>query len=197
MLVLASASPRRRDLLTSEGLPFRVQPSDAEEITHAETPALLTTTNALIKARPIAELNPESVVIGADTLVFLDGESLGKPSDLEEAERMVGRLAGRTHEVITGVAIMHVKANLEETFHVASQVTFKQLNADEIRDYLGVIEPLDKAGGYAAQEHGDKIIASIEGPESNVIGLPVEKLREILHSDRWESLWTEGNSKGD
>ena len=189
MLVLASASPRRRDLMEAAGFPFRVQPSDAEEITEAESPSLLTETNGLIKARPIAQINPDSIVIGADTLVFLDGKSLGKPADMDEAESMVTSLAGRTHEVITGVALIHAASNLETTFHVVSKVTFKPLSAEEIRTYLSIIEPLDKAGGYAAQEHGNKIIEGIEGPESNVIGLPIERLTEVLESDPWSTLW--------
>ena len=178
-------------------LPFRVQPSDAEEISEADSPSILTETNARIKANPIADENPGSIVIGADTLVFLNGKALGKPADMEEALSMVSSLAGKTHEVITGVALFHKDAGLEHTFHVVSEVAFKPLSLEELKEYLELIEPLDKAGAYAAQEHGEKIIDGIKGPKSNVIGLPIESLTQILDSEPWCAHWKRDGHSSD
>lgn len=180
-LILASGSPRRRDLLHEAGYAFDVLPSDAEEIHDASlSPQQLTETNAAIKATPIAKDHPEAVTIGADTLVFLDGEPLGKPKDMADAEAMVGRLVGKTHQVCTGVALLN--GDTTHTFHVLTDVTFKALSTAEIRDYLGLINPLDKAGAYAAQEHGEKIIAETRGSFTNVIGLPMDEVTAELQT---------------
>ena len=130
-LVLASGSPRRRDLLGAAGYPFEVLPSDAEEVHDAAlAPGELTETNARIKATPIAATRPDAVVIGADTLVFLGREPLGKPADMAEAEAMLDRLVGRTHQVCTGVAILADGGNRRECFHVLTDVTFRPLDAE-------------------------------------------------------------------
>ena len=161
-------------------LPFRVQPSDAEEISEADSPSILTETNARIKANPIADENPGSIVIGADTLVFLNGKALGKPADMDEALLMVGSLAGKTHEVITGVALCHRDAGLEHTFHVISEVTFKPLSSDELKAYLELIEPLDKAGAYAVQAVAALFIEGIKGDYWNVVGLPIPNVYQLF-----------------
>ena len=178
-LILASGSPRRRDLLTEAGYEFQVIPSDAEEIHDASlSPPALTETNAKIKATPIADQHPDAVVLGADTLVFLDNEPLGKPSDMAEAEAMASRLVGKTHQVCTGVAFIHSGATY--SFHAITDVTFKALTEAEIKSYLTLINPLDKAGAYAAQEHGEKIIERTDGSYTNVVGLPMDEVKAAL-----------------
>ncbi|MGI8601393.1 MAG: Maf family protein [Verrucomicrobiales bacterium] len=184
-LVLASKSPRRSALLGAAELAHLVlPPEDIEEYHDASmTPAELTVMNARAKARRIAELQPAALVLGADTLVYLDGEPLGKPATLDEAMTMLRRLSGRTHQVCTGV---HLCARIEAQqveFHELTDVKFKPLSEETIRNYLSVIDPLDKAGAYAAQEHSDMVIERIDGSWTNVVGLPMEKtLREL---QRW------------
>jgi len=161
------------------GFDFEVLPSDAEEIHDASLPpAELTETNAQIKATPIAAAHPDAVVLGADTLVFLDGEPLGKPADMAEAESMLGRLVGNTHQVITGVAL--IKGDTTHVLHAVTDVTFRPLSEDGIKHYLSLIEPLDKAGAYAAQEHGEEIIERSDGSYTNVVGLPMDEVKAAL-----------------
>ncbi|MEM9480727.1 MAG: Maf family protein [Verrucomicrobiota bacterium] len=182
-LILASRSPRRRDLMNEAGYEFEIMASDAEEIHDASMePWALTEENARLKASEIATKNPEAAVIGADTLVFLDGDPIGKPRDMAEAEEMLGRLVGKTHQVCTGVCFVHPDAKLSRTFHEVTDVTFKALTVEQIRDYLTKINPLDKAGAYAAQDFGELIIEKTEGSWTNVVGLPMEKLGEVLDS---------------
>jgi septum formation protein len=140
--------------------------------------------NAHRKARSIAKKIPDRIVLGADTLVFLDNEILGKPRDLAEAQLMLTRLQGRTHQVVTGVSLIHLRSHREKLFAASTDVLFHPLEPDQIADYLAAINPLDKAGAYAVQEHGDKIVSEISGSFSNVVGLPVESLRAELQS--WE-----------
>jgi septum formation protein len=136
--------------------------------------------NAHRKARVITKKHPDALVMGADTLVFLDDEIMGKPADLAEARRMLLRLQGRTHQVVTGVCLMHLRAHRENIFAVSTDVTFHPLTAGQINNYLARMNPLDKAGAYAIQEHGDMIVADISGSFSNVVGLPMEKVGEEL-----------------
>jgi septum formation protein len=179
--ILASASPRRAELLRSLKLQFKVVPGDATEIFDGQlSPHELCQLNAHRKARAVAKKNPDALVLGADTLVFLGREIFGKPRDLDEAEQMLAKLQGRTHQVVTGVCLMHLRAHREKIFAAGTDVTFHPLDAEQIREYLSKINPLDKAGAYAIQEHGEKIVAEISGSYSNVVGLPVEKLGEEL-----------------
>lgn len=180
-LILASASPRRHDLLTRAGLEFQVVPPDAEEI-HDSTlgPALLCETNAAIKARAVAQEHPDAVVIAADTLVFLDGEALGKPGDMEQAHAMIRRLAGRDHLVCTGVCMIFPGAADAEQFHDISTVAFHALEDDAIAEYLRLTSPLDKAGSYGIQDHGEHVVSRIDGSMENVMGLPVDKVIAVL-----------------
>ena len=180
-LLLASASPRRRDLMKEAGYNFEIEPSNVDEV-HDEGTGLheLTMQNAAAKAWHIARRHPSRVVIGADTLVAIDGCALTKPADMDEARAMLRRLNGRTHEVCTSVAIVCEEAQIERRFEVVTRVEFKHLNETERDEYLSLIHPLDKAGGYAAQEHGDRIIAGVFGSWTNVVGLPMEKLAEEL-----------------
>jgi septum formation protein len=178
---LASTSPRRAELLALLPLTFTVLPSDATEVAHEHlTPLEICQLNAHRKARVVAKKIPDALVLGADTLVFLDNEILGKPRNLAEAERMLLRLQGRTHQVVTGVCLMHLRKHHEIIFAVSTDVLFHPLTRAQVKNYLSKINPLDKAGAYAIQERGELIVAEISGSFSNVVGLPIEKLREVL-----------------
>ena len=178
-LVLASASPRRLQLLKQAGFHVEVDISGAEEIEdHALTPDNLALENARLKWRAIATRRPEDFILAADTVVWLGGRFYGKPSDLAEARQMLASLVGRTHEVVTGVVVGRLSGCVEFAEH--SMVTFHDLNSVSIARYLESINPLDKAGGYAAQDDDGRLIAKIEGSRSNVIGLPMERLAEVL-----------------
>jgi septum formation protein len=180
-LILASASPRRAELLRQLQPEFQIVPSDAAEIVDEQlSPQELCQLNAHRKARAVAKKIPDALVLGADTLVFLDGEIMGKPRDLADARRMLARLQGRTHQVVTGVSLIHLRGHRERLFAVSTDVTFRPLDEKQISDYLSKINPLDKAGAYAIQEHGDLIVSEVSGSFSNVVGLPVERLDEEL-----------------
>ena len=179
-LILASASPRRRELLAAAGLDFDVIPSPAEEIhDSALGMAGLCEENARLKATAVSGLHPEAAVIGADTLVFLDGDALGKPKTLDEAASMLCRLSGQTHQVCTGVCIAGPGAGLK-TFHCITNVRFRELDQRTISHYLAISAPLDKAGGYGIQNHGDMIVSGIVGSYENVMGLPVDLVLKAL-----------------
>jgi septum formation protein len=176
-LILASCSPRRFDLMTGAGLEFTVVPAEVEEFHDEAVPlAELTRQNAALKAEWVAARHPDNWVIGADTLVSIGQQALGKPADLAEAARMLGRLSGHTHVVGTAVCLVHAATGRRHEFLEETLVTFKPLSETEIAHYLTLINPLDKAGSYAAQEHGEVIIEKVEGPYSNVVGLPMERL---------------------
>ena len=180
-LVLASASPRRVELMHEAGYEFEVIVPDVEEA-HDESLSCedLTTENAKLKALAVAHQRPEAVVIAADTLVYLDQKPLGKPKDMAEAAAMLRMLSGRVHEVCTGVAIASHYGELLRCFHVISDVEFKLLTDDVIAEYHRRIQPLDKAGAYAIQDESAMIIERISGSWTNVKGLPMEKLNEEL-----------------
>jgi septum formation protein len=187
-LILASASPRRAELLKLLRVKFRIIPSDATEVVHEHlTPLEICQLNAHRKARAVAKRIPDALVIGADTLVFLDNKILGKPRNRADARRMLARLQGRTHQVVTGVSLIQLRTHRERVFAISTDVLFHPLDAGQIRDYLSRINTLDKAGAYAIQESGEKIISEISGSYSNVVGLPVERLREEL------SVWNYGS----
>ena len=180
-LILASASPRRAELLKLLHVRFRILPGTVEEVAHEHlSPLEVCQLNAHRKARVVAKKNPDALVLGADTLVFLDNEILGKPRSLADARRMLKQLQGRTHQVVTGVCLMHLRAHRERIFAVSTDVLFHPLDEKQIRDYLAKIHPLDKAGAYALQDSGEMIVSEISGSYSNVVGLPVEKLRAEL-----------------
>lgn len=179
-IVLASASPRRRELLENAGVVFEVVVSPAEEIHDASMkPDVLCELNAALKAEAVAAVRPDATVIGSDTLVFIDDEPLGKPSDLEEARGMLRRLSGRTHKVCTGVCIVFPGGETK-VFHDTTEVDFLPLGDEEIDAYFAVANPFDKAGAYGIQEHGEMIISAIRGSFENVMGLPVEMVVEAL-----------------
>ncbi len=181
--ILASVSPRRAELLRQLKLDFRIIPSDAAEVMDDHlSPFEICQLNAHRKAWIVAKKNPDALVLGADTLVFLDREIMGKPVSPADAERMLARLQGRTHQVVTGICLIHLRVHEERIFAVSTDVTFHPLDTRQIRNYLAKVSPLDKAGAYAIQEHGDLIISEISGSYSNVVGLPLERLREEMQS---------------
>jgi len=183
-LILASASPRREQLLREMGLCFTiVRPDGVEESLAGAAPDVLAAQNAQRKARAVAGRHPHAVVLGADTIVVLQGEVFGKPPDLPAAKQMLARLAGRQHEVITAVCL--IQHHREHTFDDVTKVWMKPFTPAEIAAYFQRVNPLDKAGAYAAQEFGDTIIARIEGSFTNVMGLPVERLRAALPQFGW------------
>jgi septum formation protein len=183
-LVLASASPRRNDLLRELGLSFEVVPGNAVEVmSQSMRPADLCQINAYRKARAVAKHHPDAVVLGADTLVCLGPNVFGKPTDLNEAFTMLSMLQGQTHEVITGVCLLHLREHRQRVFAVSTTVKFRPLRTSEIRRYFELVHPFDKAGAYAIQEQGDMIVESFDGSLTNVIGLPLERLAEEL--EQW------------
>ena len=181
-LVLASASPRRVELLRGAGYEFEIIVPQVEEAHDAAlTPAALTIENARRKALAGSALRSEALVIGADTLVYVDGDPLGKPADLEEALRMVKRLSGRTHEVCTGV-VFASDGVVRHELHVITHVTFKSLTDELIRDYHTRVNPLDKAGAYGIQACTEMLLERMEGSFTNVVGLPVDEVSTALHA---------------
>jgi septum formation protein len=178
MLILASVSPRRADLLRQFKFEFLVVPSAAEEI-HSDNLSAgeIAQLNAYRKARVVSKKFPDVVTLGVDTIVALGPTIFGKPSDLADAERMVSALQGRTHQVVTGVCLIHLRKHRQKIFHEQSDVTFRALTPAQIRNYHKQVNPLDKAGAYGIQEKsGVVLVESISGSFSNVAGLPMERL---------------------
>ena len=185
-LILASASPRRSELLRQLGMEFRVVTSDTPEVIYGELTAReIAQVNAYRKARAVAKKYPDSLVLGADTLVYLDTILMGKPGSLEHAYEMLEQLQGKTHEVVTAVCLLNLRNHRQKVFTEVTNVTFHPLDAVKIRRYLTKVNPLDKAGAYAIQEEGDLIVEKIAGSYTNVVGLPVERLQAEL--DAWIS----------
>lgn len=180
-LILASASPRRRQLLTGLGYEFEVAPADVTEHEAPDAdPRAMVAHNAALKADWIAARQPEATVIGADTTVFIDRTVLNKPRDAAEARAMLRMLSGRTHTVFTGLAVRRLRDGVKLDRGVASEVTFKLLTEETIELYLSKVHTLDKAGGYAIQEHGDLIVAGFTGSLTNIVGLPVDEMKQLL-----------------
>lgn len=180
-LILASASPRRRELLGQLGLAFEIVVAQVDEHEESSTdPRVMVAHNAALKAEWVAARHPEAVVLGADTTVFIDNHALNKPRDAADARAMLRRLSGRTHTVFTGLALRRQRDGLKIDDGVASDVTFKPLDEATIEAYLARVHTLDKAGGYGIQEHGDMIVAGYRGSFSNIVGLPLEVTKQIL-----------------
>ena len=180
-LILASASPRRRELLAQLGVPFDVVVADVTEHEESSTdPRVMVAHNAALKADWVAGHHADATVLGADTTVFIDNHALNKPRDAAEARAMLRRLSGRTHTVFTGLAIRRRSVGLKIDEGAACEVTFKALDEATIQEYLKLVHTLDKAGGYAIQEHPELIIAGYTGSLSNIIGLPLETTKQIL-----------------
>ena len=187
-LVLASASPRRQELLARLGIPFTVEPSHVPELHPPGPPAAALAAVALDKARAVAGrwTAGRAVILGADTEVVLDGRYMGKPRDAADAVRILSALSGRTHEVITGVALVEAPPGREATVAVTTRVTMTAATQEEIAAYVATGEPFDKAGGYAVQGLGARLVARVDGCLTNVVGLPVETTRRLLEA--WDLL---------
>jgi nucleoside triphosphate pyrophosphatase len=182
-LILASASPRRAELLRELGFDFRVVPSDVPEVFQDELTAReISQINAYRKARAVAKRFPDALVLGADTLVYLETALLGKPPSIERAYQMLEQLQGRTHWVVSAICLLHLRSHRQRIFAETTEVTFRPLDAVKIQRYLVQVNPLDKAGAYAIQEQGGLIVEKIEGSYTNVVGLPVERLRKELQA---------------
>jgi septum formation protein len=181
-LVLGSSSPRRRELLRSAGFEFEVRPSQVEEVPRSgESPEEFARRAAREKALDVAvSLPPGSVVLGADTVVVIDGLILGKPSGPDDAARMLRMLSGASHRVVTGVCLVRAPGQLEAIKHETTIVRFRNLDEGEIRDYVASGEPLDKAGAYAIQGLASRFVTRIEGCYFNVVGLPIPLVYEML-----------------
>lgn len=180
-LILASGSPQRIQLLREARYDFIARTASITELAvDFLTPGELTLFNACRKAFAVARTEPDAVVLGADTLVALEATIFGKPADLDEARSMLTRLSGRTHEVLTGIAISNLSERRTVSAVVESEVRFRQLDADLIDRYLSSIDPLQKAGAYAAQIDPETLIERIDGSFTNVVGLPMETVSQLL-----------------
>ena len=178
-VILASSSPRRQELLALADIKFNLCIKSIDEtIPEGMSPEEAAETTAMKKATAVAEISDEAIVIGADTIVVLDGEILGKPKDREDAFRMLRALSGRTHQVITGVCLTIGKQN--RIFHVVSTVKFYDLTDEQIKRYVTTGEPMDKAGAYGIQGKGCLLVEKIDGDYFNIVGLPIARVaREI------------------
>jgi len=180
-IVLASGSPRRRELVRMIGLKFELAvPLIRETASLSARPHNLVTELALAKALSLAHKFPDALILGADTIVVLDGKILGKPENRSEAGAMLRVLSGRTHTVYTGLALVDVPTGIRETAYEKSLVTMKKISPAEIRDYVATGEPMDKAGSYGIQGYGAVFIKHINGCFFNVMGLPVARLYDML-----------------
>ncbi len=182
-IILASESPRRRELLSGLGVRFEVVTARVRELDGVTSPHLspadLARENGRRKAKAVATLRPGRWVLGADTVVALEKRIMGKPVSIDQARDFLSALSGRTHEVVTGCALIAPEGEAE-IFHETTRVTLRDLSFQMIGRYLGEVNVLDKAGGYALQERGEWIVERVEGSRSNVIGLPTEALERVL-----------------
>ena len=180
-LVLASSSPRRQAYLKDLGIPFRrVAPDVDETRRRAESPRAYVRRIAIEKAAVVSERYPSSWVVSADTTVVIDKMVLGKPRDAAHARKMLRQLSGRSHRVLSGIALVHRADAVVRSAVSSTRVFIRRLNDDEIRWYVGTGEPLDKAGAYGAQGKGGLLVARVEGSFSNVVGFPLEKFYELM-----------------
>ena len=182
-VILASASPRRVILLRLLKVNFQVVPGKVEEVAHEHfSPLEVCQLNAHRKAFAVAKKIPDALVLGADTLVLLDNEILGKPRNLAEARGMLARLQGRWHQVVTGVSLIHLRKHQERIFAASTDVRFHPLDAKQIQEYTSKVRTLDKAGAYAIQGRAARWIPRIVGDYFNVVGLPLALVTTMLES---------------
>ena len=180
-LVLASQSPRRKELMTLLPWQFEIQVKEVEEIINLEwSPQENVKSLAMQKAQAVGKENLNQIIIGADTIVCLNGEIMGKPKDEVHAKAMLKKLSGQIHHVFTGVAILCKERRIKESFYIETKVKMQDLSDKEIDNYLQTKEPFDKAGAYGIQGYGARYIEGIEGDYYNVMGLPVHALYEKL-----------------
>jgi septum formation protein len=199
-IILASASPRRADLLRQIGLPFHVAPSAVDEEEHLSSaaeacPEELAARLAFAKAQTVARRLGRGLVLGADTLVVCDEAVLGKPRDPAEAQAFLIQLSGRTHRVITGIALLQAETGRAEVATAVTAVRMRPFDAAEAAAYVATGEPMDKAGGYAVQGRGALLVEAIEGEYSNVVGLPLITLAELLRRFDLE-IWALARPRG-
>lgn len=180
-IILASGSPRRKEILSNTGLNFKVITSDIDEkILENEEPIQLVSRLAFEKCMDVALSHKEDLVIGADTIVVLDNKILGKPKNEEEAFEMLSSLSNREHQVITGISVISIDSNKKIIDYVVSNVKFKDLTNQDIKDYISTNEYKDKAGAYGIQGYGALLVKEIRGDYFNIVGLPISKLGDIL-----------------
>lgn len=184
VIILASSSPRRQELLSLLGISLRIVPSEVDEVLRkGELPEEYVLRLAITKAQQVAEKFPDSWVLAADTIVVINGEVLGKPKDVREAEAMLKKLSAQEHRVITGYCILQIQGGKKRERVVSSLVKFKRLSDKEICWYINTSEPFDKAGGYAVQGKAAFMIKEIKGSYTNVVGLPlcevIEDMQEL------------------
>lgn len=178
-IILASESPRRKELFNTLEIPYTVQPSGVdEELEGVYTPAETAIAIADLKATAISAQHPEAIIIAADTTVWINNENLAKPVDVEEAKEFMRKLSGNVHEVITGVTILG--PNVSVAFAESTSVKFYELSEEEISAYIATGDPMDKAGGYGIQTMGGLFVEKIEGDYQNVVGLPISRLYRTL-----------------
>lgn len=183
-LILASASPRRRELLKKAGFSFTVKTSEVDENIGVTQAPLLVRELALLKAAAVAKSEKEDcLVIGADTVVSIDGEILGKPKDWRDAKRMLLLLSGRAHQVYTGVCVIDAKSGRAACRSERTDVLFRKLTKRQIRAYIKTREPMDKAGAYAIQGGAGRFVRGYVGSFDNVVGLPVKLVRELIETE--------------
>ena len=192
-LILASASPRRQEILNSAGIQFEAVPSEVDEkIQQGESPEDYVKRTPGMKARKAAEKHQDRWVLAADTIVVIDGKILGKPNDRREAEEMLQRLSQREHQVITGYCLLQASSQKSREGKVITRVKFKILHPEEIRWYLDTDEPFDKAGSYAIQGKGAFMVKEINGSYTNVVGLPLTEVVEDLQEMKAIDLFRKG-----
>ena len=180
-IILASASPRRKEILENTKLQFSIEKSNIDEVFFEnETPENMVMRLAYEKAFDIAKDNRDKLVIGADTIVVLGDEILGKPKDESEAYEMIKNLSNKTHRVITGISLINLDTDKIVKDYVVSYVTFKNLSEDSIKDYIITKESLDKAGAYGIQGYGALLVDHIKGDYFNIVGLPISRLSDLL-----------------
>ena len=188
-LILASASPRRRELLETLSLTFSVMPAHVDERPHgAEPPETYVARLARTKAEHLARQFPAAWVLGADTVVVLDRRILGKPADAAAARAMLSSLSGREHTVMTGVAVVRLDMGITRGDVVSTRVRFHDLLPTDIEGYIATGEPFDKAGAYAVQGRGGQFVAALEGCYKNVVGLPLERAVALLRSAGYDAV---------
>ena len=179
-IILASKSPRRQDILRKAGVKFTTLTSQITEVESGIYYQHIPLFNAIAKASEVAEYFPEALIIGADTVIEFQHQTIGKPASLEHAANILKQLSGETHQVVSAICLICKKLKIKTVFADTTEIRFKTLSASTITEYLKKVEVLDKAGAYAIQEHGDMLVDCINGSIDNVIGLPLERVMESL-----------------
>ena len=193
-IILASASPRRKEILENANVKFKIMASSIEELTlDSESPCQMVMRLAFEKGIDIASRQKSDLVISADTIVVLDNTILGKPKDEIEARKMITSLSGRTHQVITGISLINLDNNKKIIDYVISNVKFKNLSEEDINDYIRTKESLDKAGAYGIQGYGALLVEEIQGDYFNIVGLPISRLSDLLKKHFNINLFMEGD----